>query len=377
MGGGQDGGDGGPDQQLSEQTVRSRFQQAASFLENADNWTGKKRVRLDMQVRDAGSVDGLDGQSGNFTMFVDAEDEVAIANMETRSGGRGPGTLVVAQVHKTSFMGNEKDGFLGIYNESAEPVDGLEQVDQPGSRSYSSTGTGSFLSVLNQTENIPPNASLTWELRTYEGKDALSLNITHENATSKTQLTWILWTDPDRPALVDGRVVDKESDATATVRVEFQYGDEATHHLESGLKRLESMTFLNQSQSSATSSGEGPYKNFTIQPSAHPGRVALEEATAVVKNNTGEASAEVFLELPLEEGSAQSEEVRLTFDDADGSGTVTPGDEFVMKQRDENVTLLLTVEDEKTGLVLLPAPGSLAGFAALATAALAARARRD
>lgn len=396
----EDGGGGSPSE-LSEQEARDRFQQGLGSLGST---SGDLPARYSMNATFT-STNESGQQTGFMIVLVDTDAQVAIFSIQgealdagTSSGGMSSGidagvdgAFLVGQVAKTSFMGTT-EGLFAVYNESADPVTGFDDVrnnslasSMPGAGGGSPADPGSVLDIGRE---IPDNATVEHEVTTYEGEPALEMDVSYDEGDGSVEFTAIMYLDPDRPALMEGSFEGTEAEGatlpgTGSFRIAFDYGDDASHPNEDALVRAETMTLHNTTSSEPSfGSSEVPrWTNLTIQPSADPGTVPLEEATAYVRNGSASSGddgmGEVLVTLPLEDGSAASAEAELSYEDADGDGHVSPGDVLRMRQTQEG-SFELTLEDEVTGLVLVPALGPLAVLAALGAAgAVAVRGRPD
>lgn len=392
---GGDGGDGGDGEAVSSREARSAYAGAVTVFQ--DGPSNASRVGMKMSFT---SENATGNQTGTVDALADEDKQLMIMTMSGRfaasAGGQGSSesieTFVAAQVHKTNFFGVPPD-LLGFYNESATPPEGFTSVEAnpdagPGS-SDSGSGFADPTSLMSKLGEDPPeDAEFTAMETTYNGQPAIEIETTYTDANATYDVRAVVYTDPGRPALFEGSV-EPTSEAgpeieAGTFEVEFTYGEDATHDLEEGLTRLETMVFADEPQGFGGGSDTGRFTNHTIKPSKNAGMVALDEVQVVVTTGTGGPSPSSdtggpVLTLDAEQGSAQTGEVRVTYEDADGDGAVSPGDRIVLEDRNtsDSKTFSVKLHDEVSGLNLSPGAGLIGLLVgALAAGAVARRSRR-
>jgi hypothetical protein len=114
----------------------------------------------------------------------------------------------------------------------------------------------------------------------------------------------------------------------------------------------------------------------TVQPSHEPGLVSLEEAEVHLLDNRPRTEDPV-LALPAETGATTTADAKLVYEDVDGDGHVSPGDEIRFTALSEDATgWTIAMHDEQTGMrTMVPAPSLAAVALLLAGVALLHRRR--
>lgn len=389
------GEDGTEDEAISSEEARSTYANAATVFE--DGPSDATRVGMKMSFK---SENATGNQTGTVDALADEDKQLMIMSMSGRfagsAGGQGTSesieTFVAGQVHKTNFFGVPPD-LLGFYNESATPPEGFTSVETnpdpgPGS-SDASSGFADPTSLMSKLAEDPPeDATFTATETTYNGQPAVEIETTYTDANATYDVRAVVYTDPSRPALFEGSVeptpaAGPEVEA-GTFEVEFTYDEDATHDLEEGLTRLETMVFAGEPQGFGGGADTGRFTNHTIKPSKNAGMVPLHEVQVVVTTGAGGPSSSSdtggpVLTLDAEQGSAQTGEVRVTYEDADGDGAVSPGDRIVLEDRNtsDSKTFSVKLHDEVSGLNLSAGAGLFGLVAgALAAGAIARRSRR-
>lgn len=290
--------------------------------------------------------------------------------------------FLFGQVGKTTFFGG-LPGLIGLYNESAEPIEGWDDFkesqergpeDEEGAEDDEADLSDPF-EIFEALEDFPEDATIEAHEATFMGEEALELLISWGEGNGTSTLQAVVFTDPARPAFFEGTFADPTSDdpmeRDGTMRIEFTYGHGADHPRLDDLQRLSSLVFLTVDDMNPFGMGaqsEGP-KEYTIQPSDHGGTVALDDVTLHVQEDQ-----EDVLTLALEAGSAENEKVRATFEDVDGDGSVSEGDTITVEDLSgEDATYSIALEDEETGLMVVP---GLALVLLLALSGLVAVSRR-
>lgn len=396
--------DGGGDESISQAQARSNYLRAVSTL--ADGPANESRVGMEMTWE---AMNGSENGTGTMNALFDEENGLVIMSMRgalaNPSTGMGGGeeidVLLVGQVHKTSFFGVPPE-LIGVYNETTEPPEGFTSVDASPDAGAGSGGGGGqdgslsdptgFLQTLS--EEPPEGTEYRAQATTYEGRDAIEVRSTYEDENGTVDARVIVYEDTSRAALIEGKVQGQGSSGAAEdarFSVSFTYGDEAEHDQEEGLVRLESMTFTSDDGLggfSMAGPSEPRFENRTIQPSQNPGMVPLDEVQVHVSPSDpsggfgGQAddgnATQPVLRLDADEGSASNEDVRVTFEDTDGDGAVSPGDRIVLEDLNtsDGQTFSLTLHDEVTGLNLSPSPGLVLFGLAIGLAAVGSRSLR-
>jgi hypothetical protein len=365
--------------------ARSTFASAVSGFEKGSS--DAERVAMEM------TVEKEDGSNGSMTALFVAEKSLSLWQMDegfTEDSGQGAGpqldTMTIAQVHKTAFVGGE-DSLIGFYNESETPPDTFSFFDES---LLSSGNGGSSADVTNPEdlvgglENATDEAEFESTETTFQGQSAREIQASWENETGAYSARVVVDTETDRTLLIEGQ--GPGDGGPGTYRMTFTYGGEATHPMEETVYRAETMTFSEGEPQPFQGGGDGSdaYTNRTIQPSQNPGTIGLEELEVLaVPSSSDTSSGETTppaLRLSAEEGTAEDEDaaVRLTYEDADDDGAVTPEDRIMLEDLNtsDDQDYSLELHDEETGLRLAPGPGLLAGLAVLGIGALATRRRR-
>jgi len=292
--------------------------------------------------------------------------------------------FLIGAVHHTGFLGTP-NAVMGTYNESGSWEDQADNLTQSSPDSATMDPTENVIeptALFTDVEALPDEAIQDSRETTYEGREALEVDVHHQNETGTANLTVILDRDDHRPFSVEGTLSNASSlEGPARIEMSFAYGGEATHPLADELRRLETMTIQNASDASLTVSTAEP-KTWTVQPSQNPGLIPLEEVEVLAESSTpGQGSmasgGETQLSLPAEEGQVESEDARLVYEDVDDDGHVSPGDEIRFTPLSSNATSWsVMLEDEKTGMRMVPAPAvALVGMVLVGVAAGVQRTR--
>jgi hypothetical protein len=380
---GEPGSDPGGESSQTE-SARSSYTSAMSVLdqgaEDAD------RVGMSMSFEPSNESDD---ESGSMDALYDKDAKLTVMTLTGAFAEAGDGQqsqnfdqLLAGQVAKTSFFGFPPEVF-SFYNESAEKPDGFTSIDaspDTGSSSDDDSGPTEFLKDLS--EDPPEDAEFETSEVTHEGQAAAEITATYTVNASSYDVRVVSYTDPQRPALVEGSV-DNPSDPSkaGSFSMTFTYGEDATHEHEEAVKRVEAMTIASEEakQNAMAQGGNQRFTNHTVQPSQNAGSISLEEVEVHVRESgdgqpSGEQSS--VLEMPAEEGEASGDNVTVRFLDEDDNGAVSPGDRIVLEDEnlDDGKSYSAVLHDEKTGFNVTPAP-SIAAIAALV--GLVALLRRD
>lgn len=352
------------------------------------------------------SATPVDGD-GEFHMGVlfDGEQKAAIISFEgigllnetsdNASSGMGEAFfseidgMLFAQVHQTAFVGSPSS-MIAVYNESTEwetEASNLTELDDgPLSMGGQSNGSDSLdpgtiaENITEGLEDLPDEATVTEEEITYQSQPASELHLRHENETDAIDLRVVIEKDPERLRLLEGTVQTADEEPPfedgAEIEATFDYGESVDHRYRDDLDRLASMTILSaENVTEAEELAVNETRERTVQPSHEPGIVPVEDAEVhLVEPMNSEGPA---LELPAEEGSLATDEARLVYDDVDGDGYVSPGDEVRFTPLSAEATgWSLAMYDEETRMrTMIPAPSAAFLVAALAGLALALRRR--
>lgn len=295
------------------------------------------------------------------------------------------GPLLVGQVGKTSLMGSPEE-LVGMYNESqSSPTEDFESpsLEPPGGEDGGSqdASRANPMTLVDAIDELPDEAEFSREPATVDGEDAVRVDVAFDNGTHSFDFTATVYTDPPRPASIegtfDGPEMSLSGSGPAEVSITFAYGEDAEHPHERKVVRAEAVTFFDEETFGSMELGsQGAGDEWTIQPSVNPGSVDLSEVRILVTNSSGfEGDTEAVLTLDPREGSASNDQVSVSYEDADGDGAVSPGDTITLEPQNENATgYSVAVEDQVTGVRTVPGPG--AAFPLLAGVALAVARRR-
>lgn len=364
--GGNDTSDDDDQLPMEEGSARSRYVHAMNALgdDEIERWSMSMRV----EVASGSTVE-------NASMLADTAEHVMVASLENETPGSGttgsPDVLLFGQVGRTFFIGSQQPLVL-IGNHSADraypgesmnlssPYDDQEVPGENGN------GPDAFLQAL---QDVPEGAEVTERAITYEGQPATEMNVSYENETSSGDLRVVILPDPDRPALVEGTMTGPHVDLTTggsgdgeggTFRMTFAYGADATHPQEEAMIRAEAMTLASESPSLGGSSDAGN-ETLVVQPSINPGSIPLEDVKVHVRNTSASGpgqQSEPITSLAAEDGVAETDEILLRYEDTDADGFVSPGDRIVYVPKTANASgHSVTLEDEVTGMNMMPAPG--------------------
>lgn len=364
------------------------FHDAASSLTSD---TGPARMSITFRAdalnstgNEFAEMDGLFDRAKGLVVFS-VEGEVAESGSESNPFAKPGEALVLAQVWKTTLFGSTTQ-LLGLYNESAEPPTNMSDVSgpsTPGGGSGQAFDEGDFLKFLGSPA---ADGIRSVEPTVHEGKPGMKITFsdTQGSVTVRGEAIVTITPAATRLALVTGTIRDPEAEdryaRDATFRVDFDYDAAATHALEATVERLEVLTYAGNGGGFGGAFGGGaPADTWTIQPSHSSVSVPLAEIEARISESSGfggDPTAEPALVLALEAGSAENADVKATFTDADGNGKVSAGDSVKLETKNPDKSFTVQLFDEKTGVVLMPGFGLLAGLAALGALAVAGRRAR-
>lgn len=256
----------------------------------------------------------------------------------------------------------------------------IAEIGRPGSLFGIEEDGGESLSVTN------PRAV------TYRGEPAVQMHVTGQNAGGEEIDTdVIVRSDPPRLVRIEGQETgggqSGDPFANAVLSMEFYAPDAIGLAAPEHVQRAMGLGFTSDGASAfdfgqQEEAREGPHvENWTFWGDA---AIPLHEVAVLVKNDSGESSPggfpnfepvsgeETRWSMYLSEGTKTVGNLTLTFDDADGSGTVSPGDVLRIEDASgEEPSLALF--DTKTGAYVVPGPALLVALGALALVALALR----
>jgi len=352
------------------------------------------------------TMEPLDGE-GTFHMGVlfDPVDRTAIVSFEGLSQIQPsePATsqslmgdmdgILFGQIHQTTFVGTPSSA-ITVYNESAdwnESASNLTDLEDEMSLTSSSSSTSDSLSpqqlahnLTGELEDLPGEATVSDRTITYQGDPAREIHVQHDNATTSLDLRFVLAQDTERLLAMNGTVEEADGeppfDDGARIDATFGYEDEVHHRYEEDLHRLASMAILTPEDTEGTLASPSYEVNDTrtrtVQPSHDPGLVSLEEAEVHLLDNRPRTEDPV-LALPAETGATTTADAKLVYEDVDGDGHVSPGDEIRFTALSEDATgWTIAMHDEQTGMrTMVPAPSLAAVALLLAGVALLHRRR--
>lgn len=355
-------------------------------------------------------IEALEGdRSGDARIFLDKSQDLQIisfspslfGNGTTANPASGPGAasagappdaLIMAQAGKTSLFGSPK-GFIGDHDENRSAP---EQLFQPNESSFPGAGNSSNRSLISPGALLDAARSAdgfetTVERTSWEGRSSIRVDLHKENRTHELDVSaWIL-TATERP--VHFEVTERNRSATDPLErgshtvMNLSYGRDASHPYETEVRRASSMVLNGTSPDvEVTAEDLGSSRSVSaweVAPSPNSGLVALEEATLLVKASSDDgsdgltdAAGQVILELPADEGSASNGSVNVSYVDVDGDGAVSTGDRIELEAQNVSAgPYSVVLQDEKTGVKVMPATGLVGLLAVLGLAALALRRR--
>lgn len=409
------GEDGSVPAPSDETEARQTFQTAMQSLGGDDDANVTPPERFAFLFEMEGSEATEEGL-GEMSFFIDTPRDILIMEMRGQAfqddtpggdgggmgmgGMMGEGSLVMARYHKTTFFGST-ESLAAFYNGSAEPVDGWDDLDDDLGPSGMDDGGDEDdqvfsdpMGFLEQVDDPPEDAEVTYEMTTYHGDRALEVHLAYENETEQVDLTAILLLDPpfegaDGPlparmevSFTDKTVTDEEGEmGQGTLLYAFTYADQADHDLIGPLSRVESLTFTDEAaMDDMFSFGSGSEtsnttESWTIQPASNTGTVPLDEVEARLTSQAD--PQEILLALPLEDGTIEDDRFRLTYTDTDADEHVSEGDTIQVEELSNQTTGYgLQLYDEETGLAVTPGIGLWAALGVLVLAAVAAGRRR-
>lgn len=373
-----DGEESSADEGPSRAEVADTYQTAFSGLEPSND--GIERFSTSLHSE---RIEG--DQEVEMKLFVDVDSEIAILSFVNGTHGEeyrpGLEELLLGVVHKTSLMGSPA-ALMGEYNESHSWSEIAKNLSEPRVDESSGMDTGGGFGeaslLFGGFQDVPPEALSGWEETTYEGREAREVQVQHDNETTEMDLRVVIDRDTQRPLALEGVVNESASLAEpSSVNATFAYGEEASHPYRDELVRLEAMTIESDDDSDVTlGASVNETLNYTVQPSANPGSIPLEEVTVQLRDSVGQPEAStLWTSLPAEEGELTTENATLAYVDHDDDGRVSPGDEIRFTPHTEEATRWdVVVEDEQTGMRLAPGPSLV--LTALALVGLAAASRR-
>lgn len=313
-----------------------------------------------------------------ITAFWDEEERVAAMTFENGTQAEGQARLgsmegvLIGSVGETTFFGVPPQ--LATYHDENKTWE-----DEPFNVSSEETGSRASsqdmldpASMVDQMEALPEEANVTSSTVTHEGEQARQIQVAHDNETATIDARVLVDPDTERPLLVEGVVNDANTEeGPIDLSMAFTYGDQADHAYADELVRLEAMAV--DSGTSSMFGGTSANTTLTVQPSVNPGTIALDavEVHAFTTSDEG-TQAQVQMRLPAEDGRLSTENGELVYEDKDGDGHVSPGDEIrFTPSSDEASRWSVGLYDEETEMRTVPGVGvsalaaSLAGLAGL------------
>lgn len=376
--------DEGPDGDLSEGQTAHPYEAALATVTPSD----EEVLRFSMAI-EIEPLEDSEQESSRMKLFVDSQEHVMVLSVTNRSGGLSSSpstdvdTAVVGAVANTSFLGTSK-ALLGIYNESRSwDQDWGNLTNLAGSMANNNSGPAPELtdpsSLLEEMKDVPDDAEISSTETTYDGQPALELHVAYANATQEVDSTLVVARDTNRALHLEATVRGSGS-GTLTgpghVTVDFSYDAEATHPYSDELVRLETMTLTGSDD--LVLGGYNETRSWTVQPSQNPGLIPLDDVEVHVqdswKQDLSGGGAQIVL--PAEQGRLATPNATVVYDDVDGDGHISSGDEIrLIANSTQAGSWSVALYDEETEMRVLPAPGLLAVVAAVGLVALTIRRR--
>lgn len=371
-------GDGQADEEaLAEGEVADTYEAAFSSVEPGSE--GVDRVSMGIHAEPEGS------DPYNATVYWNAREEISVIGFANGTPGGAEGTgaqlerLLIATVNKTTFFGTPP-AFAADYNASESwEEDPFNLSEAEGTGSMNASGESlRFSQMLDEMGEIPEDAEISSDTITYEGQQAREIEISYENETGEVYLRAVIDAETELPLLVEGTMPGFASQ-NEHLTMTFAYGEDADHAYADEFVRLEAMTILPEDGESGYLATGNETRTWIVQPSRNPGMIELEQVEVVVRSSgQGYGAGETEHALAAEDGRLTNEDVELVYEDLDGDGAVSPGDEVRFTPRSEEAeSWTVYLKDEKTGMHVTPGPGLAAALASLAGLAVFVRTGRQ
>lgn len=323
----------------------------------------------------------------NMSAYWNSDEQIVVVSFENGTPGAENGLqaemtegLVFATVNKTTLFG-VPPSMMADYNASEswdeDPFDFSEASDDTSQDVESSEDSMNLSSMLEEVDELPEDANVSWNTITYQGDRAHEVEIQHENETDYIDLRAVIDLEEERPLLLEG-TFENETGDRVTMEMRFAYGEDADHEYADELVRMEAMA-ISREEGSSQLGASNATQNWTVLPSQNPGMVALEEVEVHLRTSQGGSGqgADSAVTLPAEDGSLVNEDAELVYDDVDGDGAVSPGDQIRFTPRSEEAQgWSVSLHDEETGMHVTPGVGLVPALASLAGLAVLARTSR-
>ena len=212
---------------------------------------------------------------------------------------------------------------------------------------------------------------------TYRGKAAVETLVRFTNETGSGEATIIIFTASERIAHMEATLTNLGTESAASLEgarfvADFFYEGEVTIAPAESILRANGLRY----DSDAEPFGNNREANWTFLVDSG---IALGELELHVKDAsaaTDMAAANDTLVMALTSAAAEDAQVRLTFTDVDGDGTLSAGDTVHIVYLDENsATPTVVLYDTVTGTHVVPAVGVWALLGMLGVIAVALRRR--
>lgn len=366
---------------LEEDEVSETYESAFKRVEPGNETLDRVSMDIHIDVRTEEEVFDVGA-------YWNSRDKIVVVSFENGTpGAENPVQsdmmegLLFGTVNKTTFLG-VPPALMTDYNESETWEEDPFNFSDAGSEDSQATGSSGdsmdFSSMLDELDELPEEANVSWNTITYEGDRAHEIEVQHENETAYLDLRAVVDLENERPLLLEGTFAN-DTQERVYLEVAFAYGEDADHEYADDLVRMEAMAITREDNRSLLG-GSNETQNWTVLPSQNPGTIPLEEVEVHLQSDQGGTSptnSETQAKLPAEDGRLVTEHVELVYEDSDGDGAVSPGDEIRFTPLSEEAqSWSLSLYDEETGMRSMPGPGFAAVLASLAGLGLLARERR-
>lgn len=378
--------------ELAEDEIAATYEAALSPVDAEDTDDEPfERAHITMDVE---SLEDAPEESAHFEVSIDDAEEVFIMSLEDYQTGdseelaglEAGESILFGVVHKTTLAGVPPE-LVATYdaNSTWENVTGTDSSDEEASPSSSQPldDIPEPDEIVEDLEDVPDGAEIEARTVEHEGEQRLEITLQHDNGTESMDVRLLVDTERELPVLLEATYREAEEvtsiDEGAHVRAAFAYGEDASYHdYREELIRLEAMTIHDEAGETFSYVEINETETWTLKPSKNPGLVPLEEVEVQLRGTSGgfASDSEAKLTLPAEEGQLVTEDATLAYEDVDGDGHVSPGDEVRFTPHTEQAQgWSIAMHDEETGMRTVPGPGLGALVAGLAGLGLVARRR--
>lgn len=327
-------------------------QQVRSELERLGSEPGHFRMLVE-------SVDvTTPGRRTTDTLYVDSANGTSFYRILSERAASSAEDGLVAQIGKTFLTGKANASLLAVRDEDAAPFrtpDNLTELAFSGKLPGPLLGSyyTSPLSTLMRSGLTPSYTARSVEDVTVDGRAATRASFGTEGQTGA-----VVVFEKESGRILHANVTQSTGGgATKFANATFLYGAAATHPWVDALARAATMAVLDKPAFKAVQlqPRESTNHTWTVEASPSNATVPLTEAELRLYPRSGPERNAPLAVLPLEDGNATSPVAELGFEDTDGDGVVSAGDQItvrITRARDDLSDYSVALADETTTFLL-------------------------